>query len=29
MDDAIVLGLAFGGTVKLFYTVAAPPYILQ
>ena len=23
LDDAVVLGLAFGGTVKLFYTVAA------
>ena len=23
LDDAVALGLAFGGTVKLFYTVAA------
>ena len=29
LDDAVVLGLAFGGTVNLFYTVAAPSYILQ
>lgn len=29
LDDAVVLGLAFEGTVKLFYTVASPSYILQ